>query len=457
MYRQNVKFRTPYHYIIISAVYNVEKYIDDFIKSSINQRLDFVKNITLIFIDDGSTDNSAKIIKKYQKKYQKNIFYFYKENGGQASARNLGLKYIQEKSYSKPVWITFADPDDFFDRNYFYEVDKFLINHAQENICMVGCNVILYHENQNLYKDDHPLNFKFKKGCKIINNFNLNENIHLHVASSFFRMQNCVMLFDERLKPNFEDGKFLSQYLLQNINYKSAFLPQAIYFYRKREDGSSTIDNSFNKDYLLVSTSIGTLDLLKENKFCETFIEFNCLYHLIWQIKSFINNPERASILSEEEKKEYLKILDENFTHIHHSTILKFNFAGCWFFHKVGMLNCFKNEQPSMQIVYIEDYDPYTKQILLTYYTGDDKDTETIKIDNKIIQAEYKKITKHDFLGRVFCYQKSFWISIPQESKDKLEFFINGKQSMLGWQKYCIHIEEITIKFQSLLKDSNIW
>ncbi|WP_173938648.1 glycosyltransferase family A protein, partial [Campylobacter coli] len=420
------KFRTPYHYIIISAVYNVEKYIDDFIKSSINQRLDFVKNITLIFIDDGSTDNSAKIIKKYQKKYQKNIFYFYKENGGQASARNLGLKYIQEKSYSKPVWITFADPDDFFDRNYFYEVDKFLINHAQENICMVGCNVILYHENQNLYKDDHPLNFKFKKGCKIINNFNLNENIHLHVASSFFRMQNCVMLFDERLKPNFEDGKFLSQYLLQNINYKSAFLPQAIYFYRKREDGSSTIDNSFNKDYLLVSTSIGTLDLLKENKFCETFIEFNCLYHLIWQIKSFINNPERASILSEEEKKEYLKILDENFTHIHHSTILKFNFAGCWFFHKVGMLNCFKNEQPSMQIVYIEDYDPYTKQILLTYYTGDDKDTETIKIDNKIIQAEYKKITKHDFLGRVFCYQKSFWISIPQESKDKLEFFING-------------------------------
>ncbi|EII8776082.1 glycosyltransferase, partial [Campylobacter coli] len=460
MYRQNVKFRTPYHYIIISAVYNVEKYIDDFIKSSINQRLDFVKNITLIFIDDGSTDNSAKIIKKYQKKYQKNIFYFYKENGGQASARNLGLKYIQEKSYSKPVWITFADPDDFFDRNYFYEVDKFLINHAQENICMVGCNVILYHENQNLYKDDHPLNFKFKKGCKIINNFNLNENIHLHVASSFFRMQNCVMLFDERLKPNFEDGKFLSQYLLQNINYKSAFLPQAIYFYRKREDGSSTIDNSFNKDYLLVSTSIGTLDLLKENKFCETFIEFNCLYHLIWQIKSFINNPERASILSEEEKKEYLKILDENFTHIHHSTILKFNFAGCWFFHKVGMLNCFKNEQPSMQIVYIEDYDPYTKQILLTYYTGDDKDTETIKIDNKIIQAEYKKITKHDFLGRVFCYQKSFWISIPQESKDKLEFFINGsyaKVTFLNKQYLNFKIKDVLDYFQSLLKDSNIW
>ncbi|TDJ88485.1 glycosyltransferase, partial [Campylobacter lari] len=451
------KFKTPYHYIVVSAVYNVEKYIDSFIRSAINQRLDFKKNITLIFVDDGSLDNSARIIKEYQKKYPENIIYFYKENGGQSSARNLGLKYIKEKSYSKPVWVTFADSDDFFDRGYFYEVDRFLTNHIQENIHMVGCNVVLYYENQKIYKDDHPLSFKFKKGSRIIDNFDLNENIHLHVASSFFRLENCSILFDEKLKPSFEDGKFLSQYLLQNINCKSAFLPQAIYFYRKREDGSSTIDNSFNKDYLLISTNIGTLELLKENKFCESFVEFNCLYHLIWQIKYFINHPERASILSDDEKKEYLNLLDENFAHIHHNTILKFNFAGCWFFHKIGMLNCFKGEQPSIQIAYIEDYDPYKKQILLTYYTGNNEDIESIRIDGKEVQAEYKKITKHDFLGRVFCYQKSFWISIPKESKDKLELFVNGRQSMIGWQKYYISITEVNMKFHSLLQDSGIW
>ncbi|EJF0760435.1 glycosyltransferase, partial [Campylobacter coli] len=80
-------------YTIISAVYNVEKYLDDYFKSIINQRLDFKKNIFIILVDDGSTDNSAQIIKTYQKKYPKNIIYLYKENGGQASARNLGLKY----------------------------------------------------------------------------------------------------------------------------------------------------------------------------------------------------------------------------------------------------------------------------------------------------------------------------------------------------------------------------
>ncbi|EOH4508441.1 glycosyltransferase family A protein, partial [Campylobacter jejuni] len=107
------------------AVYNVEKYLDDFFKSIINQKLDFKSNIHLICVDDGSTDNSANIIKKYQKKYPKNIIYLYKENGGQASARNLGLKYLKENDLNI-LWVTFTDPDDFLDRDYFYEVDSFL-------------------------------------------------------------------------------------------------------------------------------------------------------------------------------------------------------------------------------------------------------------------------------------------------------------------------------------------
>ncbi|EKA1246229.1 glycosyltransferase family 2 protein, partial [Campylobacter coli] len=112
------KYKGFTQYTIISAVYNVEKYLDDYFNSIINQRLDFKKNIFMILVDDGSTDNSANIIKKYQKKYPKNIVYLYKENGGQASARNLGLKYMQENHYKTP-WVTFTDPDDFLDRNYF--------------------------------------------------------------------------------------------------------------------------------------------------------------------------------------------------------------------------------------------------------------------------------------------------------------------------------------------------
>ncbi|EAJ9680576.1 glycosyltransferase [Campylobacter coli] len=446
-------------YAIISAVYNVEKYLDDYFKSIINQRLDFKKNIFMILVDDGSTDNSAQIIKKYQKKYPKNIVYLYKENGGQASARNLGLKYMQENDYQIP-WVTFTDPDDFLDRNYFYEVDKFLATHKANDICMIGCNVIFYYEKQKLYKDNHALNFKFKSGVQVKENYNLDSFIQLSAASCFMNIGYLdKLLFDEKLKPNFEDAKFINEYLLDNINLKSAFLPTVKYFYRKREDGNSTLDNSnkYSDLYLLVSRR-GCLKLLQENKFYDIFIQNVCLYHFFWQIKTLVNSPEKLSFMSESEKQRYLELLDQNFSYIDKNTIMEFSLAGCWFFHKIGILNCFKNEKPPFQIAYIEDYNPYKEQILLTYYTGDDEDIESILVDGEEVYADYKKIVKYDFLDRVFCYQKRLWVHIPKNAKDKLEMFINDEQSMIGkYDEYFLNIKNIRQEFQKRLPKSNIW
>ncbi|HIC5292763.1 TPA: CDP-glycerol:glycerophosphate glycerophosphotransferase [Campylobacter coli] len=448
-------------YTIISAVYNVEKYLDDYFKSIINQRLDFKKNIFMILVDDGSTDNSAQIIKKYQKKYPKNIVYLYKENGGQASARNLGLKYMQENDYQIP-WVTFTDPDDFLDRNYFYEVDKFLATHQDDDICMIGCNIIFYHEKQRIYKDNHPLNFKFKNGIQIKENYNLDNFIQLSAASCFMNITFLKkLIFDEKLKPNFEDAKFINEYLLDNINLKSAFLPTVKYFYRKREDGNSTLDNSnkYSDLYLLVSCR-GCLKLLQENKFYDIFIQNVCLYHFFWQIKTLVNSPEKLSFMSESEKQRYLELLDQNFSYIDKNTIMEFNLAGCWFFHKIGILNCFKNEKPPFQIAYIEDYDPYKEQILLTYYTGDDENIESIFVDGEEVYADYKKIVKYDFLDRVFCYQKRLWAHIPKNAKDKLENFIDGEQSKIsfnGKHYQSINIKDIRQEFQKRLPKSNIW
>ncbi|EHH2381181.1 CDP-glycerol glycerophosphotransferase family protein [Campylobacter coli] len=445
-------------YTIISAVYNVEKYLDDYFNSIINQRLDFKKNIFMVLVDDGSTDNSANIIKKYQKKYPKNIVYIYKENGGQASARNLGLKYMQENNYKAP-WVTFTDPDDFLDRNYFYEVDKFLSTHQDDDICMVGCSVIFYHEKQRIYKDNHPLNFKFKNGEIVYNNFELKNNVHMHAASSVFNIIYLVQEFDEKLKPNFEDAKFVNEYLLENIDLKSAFLPKAKYFYRKREDGTSTLDNSYTKEYFLTTIDIGTLSLL-ECFYFNRNIQNVCLYHIIWQIKDLINSPEKLSFMSENEKQRYLELLDQNFSYIDTETILDFNLAGCWFFHKVGILNCFKIEKPPFQIAYIEDYDPYKEQILITYYTGDDKDVESIVVDGEEVYIDYKKIVKYDFLDRVFCYQKRLWVSLSKTFNGKLEIYINNIKARITFK--CKQLQDIEVKFifmemLSNIKISDIW
>lgn len=83
---------------IIIPTFNRATKILDAIESAVNQTY---KQTQIIVIDDGSTDNTAEVLKKYPQ-----IEYHYKENGGQASARNLGLKH------AKGTIIASLDSDD---------------------------------------------------------------------------------------------------------------------------------------------------------------------------------------------------------------------------------------------------------------------------------------------------------------------------------------------------------
>ena len=93
---------------IIVPVYNSEKYIRRCIDSILNQSY---KDIEILLINDGSTDNSLKILNKYKNKYS-NIRVIDKKNEGVAKTRNLGIKEAKGK------YIMFIDNDDFIDEDY---------------------------------------------------------------------------------------------------------------------------------------------------------------------------------------------------------------------------------------------------------------------------------------------------------------------------------------------------
>ncbi|EAK2318590.1 glycosyltransferase, partial [Campylobacter coli] len=457
------KYKGFTQYTIISAVYNVEKYLDDYFNSIINQRLDFKKNIFMILVDDGSTDNSANIIKKYQKKYPKNIVYLYKENGGQASARNLGLKYMQENHYKTP-WVTFTDPDDFLDRNYFYEVDKFLLTHQDDDICIISTNVFIYNNiTQNIQV--HPSSFKFQNGNILKKIKDLKKEVQSSTPAFFLydKLKNMQLFFNEDkiLLSNFEDGLFCYEYLMDNLKLTIGYVATAHYYYRKGLENSTTSKSTLNKDLYLEIPRVVFNNLYYkwvEKSKNSIFVQNIILYYYIFQIKDIINSPEKLSFMSENEKQRYLELLDQIFSYIDTDTIINFNLAGCWFFYKVGILNCFKNEKPPIQIAYIEDYDPYKEQILITYYTGDDKDIESILVDEEEVYVDYKKIVKYDFLDRVFCYQKRLWVHIPKNAKDRLEVLINNEQGMVGkYGEYFLDVKNIRKEFQKRLPKSNIW
>ena len=93
---------------IIVPIYNTEKYLGQCLDSIINQSY---TNFEVLLINDGSTDSSGMICQEYVARDSR-FRYFEKDNGGVASARNLGLER------SSGAYITFIDSDDWVEFNY---------------------------------------------------------------------------------------------------------------------------------------------------------------------------------------------------------------------------------------------------------------------------------------------------------------------------------------------------
>lgn len=431
-------------YTVVAACYNVETYLDKFFTSLTQQTLSFKKHIFCIMVDDGSTDGTAAIIKKWQAKYPDNITYLYKENGGQGSARNLGIQHV-----STP-WVTFTDPDDFLDPRYFQVVDDFLRAQAQP-ICMIGTRFAFYFEDKNIIKNNHPLDFKFQKPVHIVPVAKLNKEVQLSAATALFRtdiLRRHQLTFNDKIKPNFEDAHFIAHYLSKAPHGSVVYLRDAVYFYRKRNDKNSSLDKSWQDPRQYYDTFIyGKLDILK--RFSQhVYIQNTVLYDLLWHFKYLVNNPERVVFLSEQQKTQYLSLLDECFSYISDNTILNFNLAGCWFYHKIGMLHCCKQQDVNTQIIYIEAYDPYKQEVRLRYFTGTDALEEFFAGNGELIPTHAKTV-RHDFLGRIFCLERILWLPLADAS-GKLHCRINGKEAYItlaGKQYKEVSIESIPQTF----------
>ena len=114
---------------VIVPVYNVEQYIDKCLKSLVDQ--DF-EDYEVIVVNDGSPDNSQKIVDEYTKKYPKIIKSYIKKNGGVSSARNYGI------TKAKGEYITFVDSDDYVAKEYLDELYNTAVNEKSD---IVVCNM----------------------------------------------------------------------------------------------------------------------------------------------------------------------------------------------------------------------------------------------------------------------------------------------------------------------------
>ena len=225
---------------VIIPVYNVENYLNECLDSVTSQTLD---DMEIICIDDGSTDNSPDILKEYSKK-DKRIKIITKENGGQATARNLGIKEAQGE------YIAFVDSDDFIEPTMF---EKLYTKSKDNNLDIAMCKIATYDNQTEEIKNNvwYYMLGVFRDFEKGIFNHKDTKEFTCHIAVTPYNkiykttlLKENNILFPEGLI--FEDEKFFYDTYLRAK--RVSIVDEFLYYYRINRKGS-TVDTIKDNDF----------------------------------------------------------------------------------------------------------------------------------------------------------------------------------------------------------------
>ena len=223
---------------VIIPVYNTEQYLKQCFDSVCNQTL---KDIEIICINDGSTDNSLQIIKEYANKYN-NIKIINIENAGCYKARNTGLETAVGE------YIGFVDSDDYIELDMF---EKMYLKAKKENADIVLCNFYTLFDKTKEIKET-----TFKKTIRLLektsNRLIGAEKVIFDYSAIWNKIYKREFLIQNNIKfhpqLHMADDNFF--HIVSLLKAKTiAHLQDALYYYRKQRKDSITKsgnENNFN-------------------------------------------------------------------------------------------------------------------------------------------------------------------------------------------------------------------
>ena len=134
---------------VVLPIYNVAKWLDTCIQSIVKQTY---RNLQIILVDDGSTDESPTICERWAAKDNR-INVVHQQNAGLSAARNTGLRL------RKGEYVCFVDSDDYVEHDY---VQRMLDTALAEQADMVVCNVRKEDENGDTPAEEADPGFETK-------------------------------------------------------------------------------------------------------------------------------------------------------------------------------------------------------------------------------------------------------------------------------------------------------
>lgn len=315
---------------IIIPVYNVEKYLSDCLDSLISNYTNELNNdFEIILINDGSTDNSELVCKRYSLKY--NFVKLYSQNNhGLSAARNLGIKK------SKGQYLIFIDSDDLVISNFISIVIS-LINYTNSDLIFFKFRKV-------------PDSFKFenieakKFMTNLVKSISKQEAMY-DLTSSDWENLTWNKIYKKNLFDNIEFpvGKryedIFTTYKLVNLAHKIDIFNEQLYYYRQRM-GSIQHEANKNKAFLslcdCIEARMKQLVFFKKNNFKKAYesaeipLLKNCIgYITLTDINNYLDKKnfiEVNSFLKSFDLKNGLTLNQIIFLYLfkHNRKILKF-------------------------------------------------------------------------------------------------------------------------------------
>lgn len=229
---------------VIIPIYNVEKYIEECLLSAMRQTL---AEIEIICVNDGTKDDSMRIVRKYADEDCR-IIIVEKENGGLSSARNAGVKV------AKGEYLYFLDSDDYIAENMLETLYEECCRNRLDNIYF---DAESFYESPELevqykhYKDYYRRPSMFEEVVSGPELFAKMENLHLYRPSACLQMPKRTLLSENNISFYegivHEDNLFSLQTIFAAKRTKHIATP----FYKRRVRGESimTDGQEFRRSY----------------------------------------------------------------------------------------------------------------------------------------------------------------------------------------------------------------
>lgn len=273
---------------IIVPVYNVEKYLKKCVYSILNQSY---KNLEVILVNDGSTDNSGKICDELSREDSR-INVYHKDNGGLSDARNYGV------AKANGEYVGFVDSDDYIDQYMYENLYKAI---RKYNTQIAECGITRVYKNNKLrpHYDGEEYSLVVDREGYLKEYL---ENRKVYGAAV------CKLLSIDLAKVlKFPDGKvyedvFYTLELLKKVDKYTLISGNYYYYYIRGDSITTKTFSSRDMDYIEIIDKIGEYTLnnytkLKEKLFIRQGFAYLSIFNQIIQLNDYRQIPEYSILI----------------------------------------------------------------------------------------------------------------------------------------------------------------